>query len=392
MSVSEVIVRGEHRIGQHNTIRGLITIIKSPFCLICSKYVTHCKSFLSLTNWFFIYIYDSCCSIQSKKPKSRSHSHNHGTRFADMVLVDCVLERSCKYCVVTTLFVHKKKSLDKGASLFVVVRAYHKQTEMLGRLARSLMSKSNDVMFIVVPTDLESGPLLETEVLRLYDLGVPIHLLKLSDPQKWFQAEETRDPKCPHDLSMEEFISGLCDPFEKFDPTCRRALMKSVDNINERISKVCGYTNSVHYTLTDMGLRLVDNLCPQCDFALITNGDNVYSPDFFLKVVQAEKDVVATWFETGSEDKRRVVKTQFKLSKVDLGSVVVSLRLLRRTGITFRSAFPNDIIESAQISERAKSVAMKRAYHDSDWWFILAVTEEGSNGNAIVPEVLFQHN
>jgi hypothetical protein len=43
------------------------------------------------------------------------------------------------------------------------------------------------------------------------------------------------------------------------------------------VSKICPSHNYMDYVLTDEGLKLVQDECPECKHFLVTNGDNVYS-------------------------------------------------------------------------------------------------------------------
>jgi hypothetical protein len=49
------------------------------------------------------------------------------------------------------------------------------------------------------------------------------------------------------------------------------------DAYNQLISKICLSHNYMDYVLTDEGLKIVQDDCPECKHFLVTNGDNVYS-------------------------------------------------------------------------------------------------------------------
>jgi hypothetical protein len=291
--------------------------------------------------------------------------------------------------------------LTGSARVAVVVRAYHEQVTQLRSMAwlmsgmRTSDCPQHCATIIVVPTQFDSVQTLETLVNELADVhGLPIEMLRLpAGTIRWrdlFRDFTAAAPACPQNLSKTEFIAGLCGPFRYHDPTCAE---RSVDAHPLLQTKICGYQNQVHYRLTDMGVeQAVEQHGGTHDYLLVTNADNVYHPLVFSAATQHGEDIVATWFTHTTHTQRvMAVKTQFKMSRIDLGAAFFSMRVIEASKLRFVTAVPTNLVTFSRVSPRAKQVAVMRLYHDSDFWFIKHAMRAPNASTKIVQDLLFHH-
>ena len=145
--------------------------------------------------------------------------------------------------------------------------------------------------------------------------------------------------------------------------------------LSEKKEKICGYYNSVHYSLTDMGLDLALIKCGDShDYVVVTNADNSYHSSFFYNTIRQKKEVVTCYF---LHNAKRIIETKYLLSRVDLGAVILSTAALRRSQMSFSSSIPMErIMTNPNLSKEGKAIATLRAHHDNDWWFIQKAVHE----------------
>mmetsp|Transcript_22607 Transcript_22607/g.45152 ORF Transcript_22607/g.45152 Transcript_22607/m.45152 type:complete len:764 (-) Transcript_22607:56-2347(-) len=289
-----------------------------------------------------------------------------------------------------------------GTHVVLVIRAYDKQINQLKSLIYSVSAmstptcESNCARFIIVPTEEKSVSALR-ELIDYLDISHSHLKVEMIDiPPNFFSEAEHRAPRCGS-VNYDEvpdlaFKNGVCIPFLDYDPKCLKKMAEETgDEILDKKRKICGYYNNIHYALTDMGLYLAVNKYGGAhDYVVVTNADNGYHPSFFLRTLKADKEIIATHFV---QNKKREERTEFALSHIDLGTVVVSTAALRRSNLTFSTSTPKSMIEShPTLSKLEKDVALMRSYHDNDWWFIQKAVHEMNFDAAIVAEALFYHN
>ena len=116
-----------------------------------------------------------------------------------------------------------------------------------------------------------------------------IHILSSNSArvQESIQKARPGAPRCsPEDTRIENFGERVwCH--HAGNPTstdncqsCIRIYKQYTDqHLAEKylINKICGGHNYMDYVLTDGGLKLIQQECPQCTHFLVTNGDNIYS-------------------------------------------------------------------------------------------------------------------
>jgi len=293
-----------------------------------------------------------------------------------------------------------------NAHIIVVVRAYDKQVNELSALAFSMSGMStstchkNCANIIVVPTEVNSVEILTDTVRLLQRDGIPIEMVEEPGEEtwdEWFKKAEEDAPSCAEHYTDLEFKNGMCEPFKSFDPGCFQGIDTDikVGLLAEKMKKVCGYYNSIHYLLTDLGLdHGLKRYGDTHNFIMVTNADNAYHPSFFEKTTSAEKDMVAVHFLTQMTNQNfRMVKTEFRLGQVDLGAMLFSTEAVKRTGIRFSNSIPKNILEGTyrHISKTEKSISLMRCYHDNDWWFVHRGIQDFLVKGEVIPMVLFYH-
>lgn len=129
-------------------------------------------------------------------------------------------------------------------------------------------------------------------------------------------------------------------------------------NPESAVERWCGPNSPLHYLLVDIAIQLILDMCSEslsCKFFHITNADNSYSPHFFEALQNYSEDIII--FNT--INKGVTLPVRLKLGEIDLGSFVVRIDFLRRSGATFLSSLPFCV--------HAKD------YHDADGYFAEAL-------------------
>jgi hypothetical protein len=96
--------------------------------------------------------------------------------------------------------------------------------------------------------------------------------------------------------------------------------------------------------------------CPTCKYVLTTNADNSYSPEFFTKILEHSQAQSFDVAMTNMVNKGHHLIVKALRAYIDLGSYLVSISFIRRTGISFLNSLP----QHADASD----------YHDADGHFI----------------------
>jgi hypothetical protein len=143
------------------------------------------------------------------------------------------------------------------------------------------------------------------------------------------------------------------------------------------VQRYCTINSALHYTLCDVVLYYIQTHCPTCKYVLTTNADNSYSPEFFNKILQQNNPPNFDVAMTNMVNKGHMLTVKAVRFYVDLGSYIVSVPFLRRTGISFLNSLP----QHADASD----------YHDADGHFIDRLVYYKAR-IAYVSETLFFHN
>ena len=322
----------------------------------------------------------------------------NGNKYDKYIAADLTMEKHSISASISSRF-QKRTS---GPHVAVIVRTYVKQINLLYSLAYSMSAmstitcSSNCVTFIVVPTEFESVSPLQNAVTELKELGMNIELVNIATTwSEWFAMVGPKSPKCAEDITDLEFLSGLCNAYLSVDPDCRPYLTQELklNKLEQKKRKICAYNNQIHYLLTDLALQQVIVKYSQTHtYVMVTNADNSYHRSFFQQTLVKDEDMIATYFLTDMDNANsRTIKTQFTFGRIDLGAVLVRIRALKETGLNFMNSIPHGMINNAALSNREKSVALMRAYHDNDWWFFYKAKYQLKLTSRVIPMVLYYH-
>jgi hypothetical protein len=136
----------------------------------------------------------------------------------------------------------------------------------------------------------------------------------------------------------------------------------------------CAYDNHAFYQATDEALFDIMRGCAWCTHVLVTNSDNTYHPDFLVRTLREEVDMVITNFVHKG---KYLMVADWQLAKLDLGGIVFSKAILQKVG-GFIAALPQENCGPAHT-------------HDNDYYFVMKALELGVT-NSKVPLYLFSHN
>lgn len=137
--------------------------------------------------------------------------------------------------------------------------------------------------------------------------------------------------------------------------------------------RICDFDHYVYYMATDRGLTEAVRGCPSCTHFVITNGDNLYSPDFLPHTLKADRDMVATGFCHAG----MAYEARMELGHIDLGAMLVRRSVLREGSKTFLTSLPEE--------------ASAKHVHDADYWFFKHAVDQGATV-AVLPEIDFYHH
>ena len=163
------------------------------------------------------------------------------------------------------------------------------------------------------------------------------------------------------------------------------------------------------YLLTDNAVEYVLSTYKSVTHFLITNGDNLYSADFFRKTCRVARDIVGTGLSHNLWAYRCMFHPELHMFFTDLGSVVMRTSVFDHFGKRFATAKPASITRSQawyQDMEAKKAThplwTADRRNHASkevSFWsaaldgvFFEDVAATPGVSSAIVPQVLFAHS
>jgi hypothetical protein len=107
--------------------------------------------------------------------------------------------------------------------------------------------------------------------------------------------------------------------------------MYSLDVVSIRLRTLRHINMTARYLV-----RYVQDNCPECTHLLVTNGDNVYSSDYFAQLMSKDTDIAGCdFYDTGGH---RHVKAMMIKSQIDLGAMVFKMSTVINGGITFLSS------------------------------------------------------
>jgi hypothetical protein len=139
----------------------------------------------------------------------------------------------------------------------------------------------------------------------------------------------------------------------RFDVRCLRAFLYSNSKRQEFLfQKICA-DNEGHYLATDSGLSRALK-CQECSHILVTNADNLYSPNFLKYLFYSTANIILYSFF--HFDSNAVVHAYPKLGNVDLGGMIFDKHLIVAKNMSFIKSIPVPV--------------EPRYFHDADWHFL----------------------
>lgn len=142
------------------------------------------------------------------------------------------------------------------------------------------------------------------------------------------------------------------------------------------LDRYCSVNSPLHYALTDFAVTSLSYLCLSCLALLVTNADNLYAPSFLSKTFKLIEEEHVDVAMTNMLHMGQVVEVQPQIMKMDLGTVLISLRFMRVQNLTFLTVLP--------------SPTEPQHYHDADFWLVGGLVDRGAKVH-VVREVLFNH-
>jgi hypothetical protein len=251
-------------------------------------------------------------------------------------------------------------------TIAVIIRSHHGYLGQLisliflfGAMSIKLPAGIN-LLVIVIPTEFDSIEAIRAD---LADIPMSLKRKNFRVTLKLFEA--------PYSLyaMYAAKLNELCTP-------AWRSIYLSKFS-DEVVHRYCTINSPLHYTLCDVVLYYIQTHCSTCKYVLTTNADNSYSPEFFGKIFSKNSFGSFDVAMTNMVNKGRPMIVKALKMHIDLGSYLVSVPFLRRTGISFLNSLP----QHADASD----------YHDADGHFIDRLVYYKAR-IAYVSETLYFHN
>ena len=145
------------------------------------------------------------------------------------------------------------------------------------------------------------------------------------------------------------------------------------------ISRYCGIDSPKHYFLVDVAMEWLRRQCRSCGFLLVTNGDNIYSYQFFPQVAGSalasnQSDII--YFDYVHKNAAQN-NAMLQRSSTDLGAYLVRFDLIKLHNLTFLGALPDRVTAGH--------------YHDADGHFIESALKMGDINFTKISKLLYYH-
>ena len=188
------------------------------------------------------------------------------------------------------------------------------------------------------------------------------------------------------DLTERHYLDHCCELDKICTAEWRKRKLKERWS-SDSLQRYCSANNPLHYYLADIALGILLSSCSTCNGLFITNADNSYAPSFISRTVtylspSAEMNVSRkndSLYELVLVDMLSNGKSLHvvpRLSKMDLGCVMISFSFLNNTQSKFLSSLPVP--------------AEPQDYHNADYWFVRHMMNLGARLH-VIHEVLFNH-
>jgi hypothetical protein len=244
----------------------------------------------------------------------------------------------------------------------VVIRAHDGYKQHLISLLWGLLSQTykSDVKVIIVPTE---SPSISILTQYLHD--------------HWFNdsADRILDLSVAP-LDSDLFLSHCCD----LQNLCTEEWQtkKFLEGYPDTaLQRYCEVNSPLHYHLTDFGLKSVLFSCPSCQYLLVTNADNSYSPTYLQETIERMEADHLDLILTDMIHLGKPMTVEPELGKMDLGCALIRIAFLKEHEITFVSSIP--------------SPAEPQHWHDADYWLLEMMKRKGARISTL-SRTLFVHN
>jgi hypothetical protein len=271
--------------------------------------------------------------------------------------------RSAKHSLLRSN-THSELIGSRNESVAFIIRSH-------GGYANSLMSllwsfeaqfRDTNILALVLPTEFEATQVLHNHMQRHWT--------------NYFKGSGKVLSTKLMSISQQEYDDHCCHLQSICVDEWRHKLMNG-GWTEDAVNRYCEVNSPLHYYLTDRAISWVLSNCSTCEYVVVTNADNSYTPDYLLKSIASMEanhhDIVLV----DMLHRGKAMQVYPENGKLDLGCALIRTDFLRRNGISFLSSLPQP--------------AEPQHYHDADYWMINnCINHKASVG--YIREVLFNHN
>lgn len=148
---------------------------------------------------------------------------------------------------------------------------------------------------------------------------------------------------------------------------------------SEALDTYCTINSPLHYFVTDAALGQARKECIFCEYLLVTNADNCYSPDFFFKTSEQLRKSHSDVVLTNMLHRGQPIETAVASGAMDLGCVLAKFSIF--TG-------PQQLDFTGLLPENAEP----QDWHDADFWMVHSLQNIHMRKVTFLRETLFLHN
>ena len=252
--------------------------------------------------------------------------------------------------------------LGAGSEKFaVIIRCHSGYAKHLLSLLWALEAQTVDdgIYVIIAPTEYESADLIDSTIQRKWpsDSKISVRVLQLE--------KEKYDEHCC-------LLKEICTPEWRKEKLLRKWS-------SEALETYCTVNSPLHYFVTDSALEQAKRECVFCEYLVVTNADNYYSPDFFWKTSQlmdrSKTDIVLT----NMLHRGMPVETIVASGAMDLGCVLSKFSIFLGSQ---KLGFAKLVPENAEPQD----------WHDADFWMVHTLQNKYNRKVSFLRETLFVHN
>jgi len=274
--------------------------------------------------------------------------------------------------------------------VFVIVRTYRKQTDLIERLVSSLRDGSDsqvDTVFFLLPTESEDVAVFRDLATNLSSSGLDVQVPWFLSPSAYIEArKDVTKCGCPPGGNGQVRLAEA-----RWVYTCKAG--RHVVRVPwwRLYKEMCLYENDVHYRLTDRTIDYVMRLSEEYSSysktsVMVTNGDNVYRKSFLAQMMAVPEAIAISDFveRPMNFDWRGCNASVVEHGRIDLGASIIDINALRQHNVTFSNSVPSFPDDAAQTKRMW-------AFHDADFWFINKLVNGEKIPYHIIHKCMFAH-